>query len=238
LEGSGCRAMSVWWEVEDALESIIGDYERVNPVISFFQDDKARRKGLEKAGNWTGVGLELGSGPGNFTPMLCEALDGPLVCLDYSERMLKVGRARNGEHGVGFVRAVFEALPFREGIMSFAAGAYALRDTPEKERALEEISFALKEGGGLLVVDIGRPNNWLVRKGLSLYIRFIVPAIGGAIAGYGYRNPWSLLHRTYLSLPVNRDYEGMMADIIGGADLDELALGGLIVATAVKGSAA
>jgi demethylmenaquinone methyltransferase/2-methoxy-6-polyprenyl-1,4-benzoquinol methylase len=167
--------------------------------------------------------------------MLCEALDGFLVCLDYSDRMLRVGRARNREQGVGFVRAIFEALPFREGIVSFAAGAYALRDTPEKEKALREISSALKEGGGLLVVDIGRPNNWLIRNGLYLYMRYIVPAIGGIMAGYGYRNPWSLLYKTYLSLPVNRDYERMMADIIGRADLDELALGGLIVATAVKG---
>jgi len=55
------------------------------------------------------------------------------------------------------------------------------------------------------------------------------------MAGYGYRNPWSLLYKTYLSLPVNRDYERMITDIIGNADLDELALGGLIVATAVKG---
>ena len=226
--------MSVWWEVEDALESIIDDYERVNHVISFFQDEKARMKGLRRAGNRTGVGLELGSGPGNFTPMLLEVLDGPLVCLDYSDRMLRVGRRRNRELGVGFVRAIFEALPFREGVVSFAAGAYALRDTPEKERALKEISFALKEGGGLLVVDIGRPNNWLVRNGLHLYIRFIVPAIGGIMAGYGYRNPWSLLYKTYLSLPVNRDYERMMEDIIGGADLEELSLGGLMVATAVK----
>ena len=227
--------MSVWWEVEDALESIIEDYERVSHAISFFQDDKARRKGLKKAGPQTGVGLELGSGPGNFTPMLCEILDGFLVCLDYSDRMLRVSRARNGEHGVGFVRAIFEALPFREGIMSFAAGAFALRDTPEKEKALMEISSALRKGGDLLVVDIGRPNNWLIRNGLSLYIRFIVPAIGGIMAGYGYRNPWSLLYNTYLSLPVNRDYERMMTDIIGKADLDELALGGLIVATAEKG---
>ncbi|MBL7168196.1 class I SAM-dependent methyltransferase [Candidatus Bathyarchaeota archaeon] len=227
--------MSVWWEVEDALESIIEDYERVNHVISFFQDEKARRKGLKMAGPQTGVGLELGSGPGNFTPMLHEALDGSLVCLDYSDRMLRVGWARNREQCVGFVRAIFEALPFRKGIVSFAAGAYALRDTPEKERALEEISFALREGGNLLVVDIGRPNNWLVRNGLSLYIRFIVPAIAGIMAGYGYRNPWSLLYKTYLSLPVNRVYEGMMTEIVGRADLDELALGGLIVATAVKG---
>lgn len=226
--------MSVWWEVEEALESIIVDYERVNHVISFFQDENARRKGLSKAGYHGGVGLELGSGPGNFTPSLKDVVGGFLVCLDYSDKMLKVGRARNSDDDVGFVRAVFEALPFREEIISLAVGAYALRDTLEKEVALKEVSFSLKKGGCLLVVDIGRPNNGVVREGLSVYMKYIVPILGGLMAGYGHRNPWSMLYETYLSLPVNMDYERMMTDIIGKADLEQLSLGGLIVATAIK----
>ena len=226
--------MSVWWEVEDALESIIVEYERVNHVISFFQDENARRKGLRMAGYHEGVGLELGSGPGNFTPNLKDILRGFLVCLDYSDKMLMVGRRRNCEDDVGFVLAVFEALPFRERTISLAAGAFALRDTLDKAVALKEIFFSLKEGGCLLVVDIGRPNNGIVRKGLDIYIKYIVPIIGGLMAGYGFRNPWCMLHETYLSLPVNRDYERMMRESIGKADLEQLSLGGLIVAIAVK----
>jgi len=56
----------VWLEVEEALEAIIDRYEKVNHVISLFQDDKARRIGLETMGPIHGVGLELGSGPATF----------------------------------------------------------------------------------------------------------------------------------------------------------------------------
>lgn len=226
--------MSVWWEVENALESIIVEYERVSHVISLFQDENARRKGLRRVGYHEGVGLELGSGPGNFTPNLKGIIRGYLVCLDYSDKMLKVGRGRNREDDVGFVMAVFEALPFRERTISLAAGAFSLRDTPEKDVALKEVSHSLKEGGSLLVVDIGRPNNGIVRKVLNIYIKYIVPIIGGLMAGYGFSNPWSMLHETYLSLPVNRNYERMMRKSIGKADLEQLSLGGLIVAIAVK----
>ncbi len=53
--------MTVWHEVEDALEAIIQDYTRVNHYISLFQDDRARLTGLRKAGHPTGTALELGS---------------------------------------------------------------------------------------------------------------------------------------------------------------------------------
>ena len=115
--------MTVWWEVEDALESIIDDYERVNHVISFFQDDKARIRGLEKIGPQEGVGLELGSGPGNFTEMLRRFVRGPLLCLDYSDRMLSIAKTRNEIDDVSFVRGIFEALPFRGDAVSFVGAA-------------------------------------------------------------------------------------------------------------------
>ena len=226
--------MMIWRDVEDALEAIIEDYERVNHVISLYQDDRARIRGLEKASRHVGVSLELGPGPGNFTQMLRSYVDGFLVCLDYSDRMLPIARSRNREGDVSFVRGVFEALPLRKDTISYATMAYALRDSTDKARALEEIGMVLRPGGDLLVVDIGKPDNPIVRGFFSLYMRYIVPILGGLATGYGYRNPWSILHKTYELLPVNRDLRGMMERILGTAQLEELAFGGLIIVIAVK----
>jgi len=226
--------MKVWLEVEDALEAIIDDYERVNHRISFFQDDRVRWRGLADIGSHEGVGLELGSGPGNFTPLLHSRLEGFLVCLDFSARMLTIGRARNGKGNIGFIRGVFESLPIREGIVSFAAAAFALRDSLHKERALIEISQTLKVGGILLLVDIGKPNNPIVKRAISIYIRHIVPILAGLTAGYGYKNPWSLLFKTYDLLPDNKILLEMLRYTIGLASLRELIFGGLIIAFAEK----
>lgn len=226
--------MTVWREVEDALEAIIEEYERVNHVISFFQDERARRRGLEAAGSHRGVGLELGSGPGNFTSMLHTQVEGFLICLDYSTEMLSMARARVSDENTGFVRGIFEALPLRPSTIAFAAASYALRDSTDKVRALREVNCALRGGGRLLVVDIGKPNNPLVRGFFSLYMRYGVPILGGLAGGYGYRNPWSLLYKTYALLPTNEDLLDTLRTMFGSARLEEHAFGGLIVAIAGK----
>ena len=226
--------LAVWWEAEDALEAIVDEYERVNHVISFFQDDKARIRGLETVGPQPGVGLELGSGPGNFTEMLRGFVEGPLICLDYSALMLSLAKNRNESENAGFVRGVFEALPFRGCAISFISAAYALRDTPDKVKALEEIREALGDDGRFLVIDIGKPNNKIVRGVFSLYMRYVVPLLGGLLTRYGYRNPWSVLYKTYEALPVNGELKSLMMRVLGHTELEERAFGGLVVATAAK----
>lgn len=223
--------VAVWWEAENALEAIIGEYERVNHLISFVQDERARIRGLEKAGPQSGVGLELGSGPGNFTEKLRNYVDGSLICLDFSDKMLRVAKKRNEREDTVFLRAVFEALPFRGGTLSFVSAAYALRDTPDKLKALLEIRDALSDQGLLLIIDIGKPNNTIVRGFFSLYMRHIVPLLAGLVTRYGYRNPWSILYKTYEALPVNIELGHLMEKVLGPADVEELAFGGLVVAT-------
>jgi demethylmenaquinone methyltransferase/2-methoxy-6-polyprenyl-1,4-benzoquinol methylase len=227
--------LTVWREVEDALEAIIKDYERVNHIISLYQDDRARLRGLGKVGSQEGVILELGSGPGNFTRMLRPIIDGFIVCLDYSDKMIQTAMIRNREEDFGFVRGIFEALPFKGNTVSLAAAAYALRDSTDKARVLQEVNSVLKDGGKLLIVDVGKPNNPIVRGFFSLYMRYIVPVICGLVTGHGYRNPWSLLYKTYMLLPVNKGLLAMLKRIVDRAELEELALGGLVVAVAEKG---
>jgi demethylmenaquinone methyltransferase/2-methoxy-6-polyprenyl-1,4-benzoquinol methylase len=210
------------------------DYEKVNHCISFFQDDRARQIGLRKIGTSHGIVLELGSGPGNFTCMLSPYVKGFLVCLDFSDSLLRVGRSRINEPRIGYIRGVFEFLPFRERIISITATAYALRDSSDKHRVLSEINSVLKENGRLIVIDVGRPNNPINDKFLSIYMRFIVPIIGGLVAKRGYMNPWTYLYKTYELLPVNERFQEMLDKRIGYSRVEEISFGGLIVATARK----
>jgi demethylmenaquinone methyltransferase/2-methoxy-6-polyprenyl-1,4-benzoquinol methylase len=226
--------MTVWHEVEDALEAIIQDYIRVNHYISLFQDDKARLTGLRKAGHQTGTALELGSGPGNFTRMLEPIVDGQIVCLDYSDKMIAhAKKSRNGNR-VHHIRGIFERLPIRPESITLTGAAYALRDSTDKPKTYSEISRALEPRGKLIVIDIGKPDNQLIRGVFSLYMRHIVPIIAGLTTKYGHRNPWSILYQTYKLLPPNKDLQHLIESTVGPAEITELALGGLIVASANK----
>ncbi len=224
----------VWEEVIEALDSIIDDYERVNHLISFFQDDKARLKGLEKASPLHGVSLELGSGPGNYSALIPGHIEGELVCLDFSGKMHAAARERNVDLAHHYVRGVFEALPFRTGAMGFVTAAYALRDSLDKETSFKETHRVLGEGGKFLLVDIGKPDNFILRSGMSAYMRLMVPLIGGLASRGRPNNPWSILFDTFKLLPLNGGLLKMVTKVYGYAEMNELSFGGLVILVSEK----
>ena len=226
--------MTVWSEVEDALEAIIGEYEKVNHVISLYQDDRNRRLGLRLVKDSRGVGLELGSGPGNFSRLVATVHRGPLVCLDFSDRMLWTGKARNRALGFNYVRAVFEALPFRDNVFGLVTASYALRDTLDKPRAISEMESVTAPGGRFLLIDIGKPDNPVFQGFMGLYMQFIVPIMGGLTAGYGYRNPWSMLYKTYDLLPSNNALKGLLYRQWEKVEMHESMFGAIVVAVGTK----
>jgi demethylmenaquinone methyltransferase/2-methoxy-6-polyprenyl-1,4-benzoquinol methylase len=226
--------VTVWGEVVDALENIIAEYERVNHVISLFQDDRNRLIGLSKIGYTEGAALELGSGPGNYSRMISGLHDGELVCLDFSDKMLATSRHRNKAMGNHYVRGVFEALPVREGSIGFVTSAYALRDSLYKPLVIMEACDALAGGGRFLLIDIGKPDNRIIRGFMSLYMRFFVPVMAGLTAGYGYRNPWSKLYDTYERLPPNNELLAIIENHLVEVYTVEKIFGALVIMWGVK----
>jgi demethylmenaquinone methyltransferase/2-methoxy-6-polyprenyl-1,4-benzoquinol methylase len=226
--------MNVWIEVEDALEAIIQEYEKVNHLISLYQDNKARCIGLKMIGESHGVALELGSGPGNFTRMITPIHKGPVICFDYSGEMINYARKRNKNKNISHVRGVFEALPFRRESIDLVAAAYALRDSLDKPRMYHEIGVALRKGGRSLLIDIGKPDIPLFRGFMAVYMKYLVPVIGGLATGRGYRNPWSILYDTYSLLPPNSRLRSLMSQHLGEVEMKERLLGAQVVAVAEK----
>jgi demethylmenaquinone methyltransferase/2-methoxy-6-polyprenyl-1,4-benzoquinol methylase len=226
--------VTVWDEVVTALEQIIEEYEKVNHVISLFQDDRNRLIGLNKIGYGEGAALELGSGPGNYSRMISKFHDGDLICLDFSDKMLVTSRHMNKDLGNHYVRGVFEALPIREGSISFVTSAYALRDSLYKPLVVEEACDTLATGGKFLLIDVGKPDNRIIQGFMAFYVRYFVPVMSGLAAGYGYRNPWSKLYNTFEKLPSNKKLTAIIENHLVDVNRVERILGALVIIWGTK----
>ena len=226
--------MSVWEEVEVALDNIIDDYEKVNHLISLFQDNKTRLKGLSMVQPSIGSALELGSGPGNFSRMIYNEHEGPLICLDFSYSMLSSSMKKNEEIDLFYVRGVFDALPFRKESFNLITAAYALRDTLNIGKAVAETYKTMKNGGKLLIIDIGKPDNRLIQGFMRFYVRYWVPIIGGIATGHGYKNSWSIIYQTFDRLPSNNSLRELLSKFLVNVNKEEYIFGALIILKGTK----
>lgn len=181
-----------------------------------------------------GIGLELGIGPGNFTPRILGYLKGELVCFDYSENMIKVAKKELDNKEINYIRGVFEYLPFRQDVISVTIMSFSLRDSQKKTRVINEVKKILTERGKFLIIDIGKPNDAALMSFFSLYLKYIVPIMGGLLTRRGPRNQWSLLYNTYLKLPQNRRLEEYLEAVFNSVYVREFLFGGLVIVLATN----
>ncbi len=95
--------------------------------------------------------LEIGPGPGYFTPHAVDAVGptGRLICLDIQREMLVLLRERLAEHGsrAELVIGDAENLPFRSGALDAAFVVEMLGEVPDQPGAVNEIGRILRSAG-------------------------------------------------------------------------------------------
>jgi len=120
--------------------------------------------------------LDLACGTGILFPFLKEHFK-TVVGLDYSLPMLKVAGKKNCPNCYR-VRGDALRLPFREKSFDTVVVSLGLRHFPDIDRALEEIRRVLKEGGEVHILEVGIPENKLLRKLFLLFLQKVVLPLG------------------------------------------------------------
>jgi demethylmenaquinone methyltransferase/2-methoxy-6-polyprenyl-1,4-benzoquinol methylase len=120
--------------------------------------------------------VDLGCGPGDSIPLLCEAAgaSGRVLGVDYSAGMVRRARARADPlRAASVVRADARALPVGDGTVDAALASLALSAMPGAREALEELRRGLRHGGRLAVVDARLPDGPVSRPLAALYARTV-----------------------------------------------------------------
>lgn len=202
-----------WSSVQTILEQIIPVYDKTNRYISLGTDLKLRRGGIElllSEFRTTDFSLlDLGCGTGTMTRLIDEknpAVDPILV--DPISGMMRVAIKRTHQQGL---LAVYESLPFRDGVIDSAMAGFSLRDARDLSKALQQINRLLKIDGKFLVVDLSKPDSTVKSWLISVYWRTLAPAIAFLSSGrLGLK--FGALSTTYRRLPKISEFYQVVKD--------------------------
>lgn len=152
-------------------------YDRVVDWGFLHSGARYRRSALNRHGLRPGLQmLDVACGTGQVAAAAAQILGSAqtITCLDPSEGMLAVARARLDAR---FVVGRAESLPFPDDSFDFITMGYALRHVVELEQALGEFRRVLKPGGTLLIMEITKPRSRIGAFLFRLYFGRLYPVL-------------------------------------------------------------
>jgi demethylmenaquinone methyltransferase / 2-methoxy-6-polyprenyl-1,4-benzoquinol methylase len=156
-------------------------YDRVNTVLSVGTDTGWRRRAARETGlRPGGSALDIACGSGKLTAELARIAGpgGRVIGLDFSARMLDI--ARRSYPALEFIEGDALKLPFEDGSFDAATIAFGLRNLGDPIRGLREMTRVARRA---VVLEFVRPPRGLVGSAYRVYLRTLLPAIGGALSG-------------------------------------------------------
>lgn len=225
---------SYWGEVLDVLEKIIPVYDKVNSMISLGRDSEFRQRGIKGRVHPGDHILDAGSGFGNMSKTASKICndDVNITLYDPLRPMLK-NTSRLFSTTPVLTCGVFEHIPFRDEKFDAVLTGYSLRDAINLRIAISEIHRVLKKNGRFVIVDLGKPDNPVIRAGVSFYLRAILPilaVIGGGRLGLKF----ATLYGTYKLWPQNKKLESLLLERFSRVEFEKGMLGGAIMVAAYK----
>lgn len=170
-------------QVEQMFDTISGEYDGLNRVISFGVDVKWRKKvvNLVKDIHPDRI-LDVATGTGDLAIQLVPSGASEIIGLDISAGMLDVGRKKIAQKGfegkIEMVQADSEDLPFEDAYFDAITVAFGVRNFEHLEKGLAEIYRVLKPGGLFVILETSVPTKTPFKQGYSLYSKHLLPLIG------------------------------------------------------------
>ncbi|HEY6658111.1 MAG TPA: class I SAM-dependent methyltransferase [Nitrososphaeraceae archaeon] len=225
---------SYWKQVISTLRDIIPVYDKVNRVISLGKDELYRYEGINgniKSGDLV---LDAGSGFGNMsltTFKVTTAAEVRIVIYDPIFEMLQRSRQQLVVELIS--SGIFEHMPFKDNTFDVVMCGYSLRDAINLEIAVSEIHRVLKKNGRFLIVDLGKPDNTLIRLGVSIYLKYIIKIFAYVIARQtGLK--FQTLYGTFLKWPQNNTLNLLLKKQFSQVDFRTKLMGGSIIVSSTK----
>ena len=225
---------SYWGEVIDVLRDIIPVYDKVNSFISLGKDTEHRNRAISGRINKGDKVLDAGSGFGNMSKTASKIVGNDLELILYDPLMPMLKNTdRLFDIKLDSTCGVFEHIPFQNDEFDMVLSGYSLRDAISLKTAISEIHRVLKKNGRWVIVDLGKPDEPLIRFGVTFYLRIILPIIA-FIAGGRLGLKFATLYGTYKLWPQNKKLESLLLEKFSRVEFEKDLMGGAIMVAAYK----
>jgi len=176
--------------VADVFHSVAGKYDLMNDLMSGGIHRLWKRITIDQSGVRRGHKvLDIAGGTGDLTRKFARMVgpEGKVVLADINDSMLKVGRDKLLNAGVGgnveYVQANAECLPFEDNTFDVITIAFGLRNVTDQNAALASMLRVLKPGGKLMILEFSKTDNPVFTRVYDFYSFNILPQMGRMIAG-------------------------------------------------------
>ena len=225
---------SYWGEVLDVLQEIIPVYDKVNSFISLGKDSEHRHRAISGRIQDGDRILDAGSGFGNMSKTALDITNGKVEIMLYDPLLPMIKNTdRLFKKKPEVTCGVFEHAPFRNQQFDAVLSGYSLRDAISLKTAISEIHRVLKNDGKWIIVDLGKPDNSIIRFGVSFYLRLILPIVA-YMAGGKLGLKFAALYGTYKLWPQNKKLESMLLEKFTSVEFEKDMMGGAIMIAARK----
>ena len=182
-------------QVAYMFDTISGNYDNLNRVISFGIDVKWRKKVLQMVAKTNpNIILDIATGTGDLAILMTQTNAKKIIGLDISAGMLEVGnqkiKDKNLSNTIEMVLADSENMPFEDHYFDAITVAFGVRNFENLEKGLAEIFRVLKPNGIFVILETSVPDKTPYKQGYTFYSKNILPMIGKLFskdnAAYGY----------------------------------------------------
>ncbi|WP_163397940.1 bifunctional demethylmenaquinone methyltransferase/2-methoxy-6-polyprenyl-1,4-benzoquinol methylase UbiE [Flavobacterium fluviatile] len=182
-------------QVAQMFDTISGNYDNLNRVISFGIDVKWRKKVLKiVSSSKPKIILDIATGTGDLAILMAQSNAEKIIGLDISAGMLEVGRKKIEEKKLSdrieLILGDSENIPFEDNYFDAITVGFGVRNFENLEKGFAEILRVLKPNGVFVILETSVPDKTPYKQGYRFYTKNILPVIGKLFSkdtsAYGY----------------------------------------------------
>ena len=170
-------------KVKNIFDSIAGNYDFLNHLLSFGVDKYWRKKALKlsKVGSDSYL-LDIACGTGDVAIEAYKQGVRNVIGADFSHNMLGLFKKKEEWINGKVVQSTAEQMPFRDNSFTNISVAFGVRNFYDIKEGFKSFHRVLNNSGKATIVEFQMPENKIFKSLYKFYFKKILPFIGGIVS--------------------------------------------------------